>query len=216
MNRLGVIPAAGKASRWGGVWKELLPCSRNETFIDRVIRSLMIGGECERVLVVTNYEKMFTHIMRLKHYHNITFAKQEGERDAWSAIMTSFPYSEDLNLYAMPDTFYPVNAFNRDYKSDFTMGYFRTRNARRFGIICEDDNPYIVDKPNMKGEQFAWGLVIWSKRVVEFWQDNVLDIETHTQAFNMAIDKFGLDMFEIPYYSDMATFDDYKEFISGL
>lgn len=212
MTRLGIIPAAGKATRIGGAAKELLPISDSRTLLLRAVEQLE-SIPVDRTVVVTNQLKIHSHARALQD-KQVGFALQHGTMDAWSAIVDTFPYTGDLNYYLMPDTYQP-STFEPDYKYDITFGVFTTPLPSRFGVLYDGE---IIDKSNVfdGSVQEAWGTVIWSKRVVEFWQLHIAEIQTHTQAFNMAIKEFGHGVYSIPYYFDIATFADYKRLLEHV
>ena len=212
MTRLGIIPAAGLATRIGGVAKELLPVSDKRTLIHRAVDYLE-KIPVDRIVVITNQLKIQAHARALQD-KQVAFALQHGQMDAWSAIVESFPYAGDWNYYLMPDTYQPAN-FEQDYQHEITFGIFTTAFPSRFGVL---HNGQIVDKSTeFDGSwQDAWGTVVWSRRVVEFWKDNLANIETHTQAFNMAIKEFGYGIYNLPYYFDIATFEDYKKVLTHV
>jgi len=212
MTRLGIIPAAGMATRIGGVAKELLPISDKRTLIHRAVEVLE-SVPVDRTVVITNQLKMQSHARELQD-KQVGYVLQHGQLDAWSAIVETFPYAGELNYYLMPDTYQP-SLFEPDYKHDITFGCFTTPFPSRFGVMYDGQ---IIDKSDVfdGSIQEAWGTVIWSKRVVEFWQSRISEITTHTQAFNMAIKEFGHGIYTIPYYFDIATFADYKRLLAHV
>lgn len=209
IDRLGIIPAAGKAERWNGMLKELMP-TNNSTFLDRVIAA-MRAGRADAILLITNAQKAVMHIQHLCN-EPIYYAVQQGNQDAWSAICESIPLRSGMNLYAMPDTYFNTDIFSKMPEKDFNIGYFETQEAYRFGIITEHG---IVDKQPFSGTK-AWGVLSWSHRVAEYWKQNLNKIKTHTQAFNMALDNFEWSMTKLDYYYDIANFEYYKGLINEI
>jgi hypothetical protein len=137
---------------------------------------------------------------------------QFGGRDIWSAIAESLPIHGKYNLFAMPDTYYPVDVFNREYDGDFIINWFDTTAPERFGILTERG---IVNKqPMPDGKYKAWGTLAWSDKVADLWIRNINKIETYTQAFNMAIDEFGFKLNKMAFYHDLATIEDYRELVN--
>jgi hypothetical protein len=211
IERLGIIPAAGKAERWRGMPKELMPVD-DVTFIDRVIMSLY-AGNADVILLVTNPEKAALHIQHLNN-EPICYAIQQGKQDAWSAICESLPLNAGMNYYAMPDTYFDMDIFARMPEQDFNIGYFETDEPERFGVVTEFGG--VVDKHPLKGTQKAWGVLSWSYKVADFWKQNINRIETHTQAFNMAMKEFGYSMTKLEYYHDVANYEYYKRLLNGI
>ena len=219
---LGIIPSAGKGSRWGGYYKELLPLGDGEWLLDRCIKSMNIADE---ILIITSKDKIGTHVSHLNdRFPNVSFTLQKEGYDIMGAIRSSYPFTCKYNLFAMPDTVYPKYLFDfffpiGDNEPDFLLGMFQTTMPERFGVLHVDkDGEKIVNKQKSKNENstptvLAWGSMIWSDRVVDLWQD--LDIIDYTEAINVAIREFGFHSYPIDYYFDMATWKDYKEFIYG-
>jgi hypothetical protein len=112
---------------------------------------------------------------------------------------------------AFPDTYYPADIFKREFAGDFNLILFETDEPERFGVVADDA---IWDKSDLyTGHQHAYGAVVWSMEVVEFWKDHLDVIIDHTHAFNLAMTEFGFETYHMDYYHDMATFEDYVEFL---
>lgn len=212
VERLGVVPAAGRANRFGGVLKELLPVSDGATLIKRTLTAMYNGG-CDTCLVVTNRDKIVTHASHLEGW-NVYFAEQKGKRDLWSAIVESFPIHGIENLFAMPDTYLPDDVFVNFLEGDFTLGVFETTMPERFGVLTE--NGVVNKQPLPEGTYQAWGVLGWSDKVVKFWVDHMKFIETYTHAINMAMDEFGFSIKPMSFYYDLAGWVDYRGFVTRL
>jgi len=209
INTLGIVPAAGKATRWGGMLKEVLPLSEHESLISRVVRTMSIGG-ANTCLVITTPEKIRSHSEALKR-HDVIYRFQSEDIDLWGAIKESFTFMAKWNLFAMPDTFFPTSVFDAEmFKRDFNLCAFDTNKPNRFGVV---EGNQINDKPDIIGWYPAWGVLTWSRSIIDFWVENINMIQNHTQAFNMAMQEFGFHLTKMPFYYDMATFTDYEEFI---
>lgn len=212
INKLGIIPAAGHANRFGGVLKELLPIYDKVTLIRHSLNA-MNNANADAVLLITNRDKLSSHAQHLEMWR-VYYAVQLGQQDIWSAIVESLPIRGNWNMFAMPDTYYPVDIFQNLCVSDFNIGCFETKLTERFGIVTDKG---IVNKSVLPdGIYNAWGTLCWSNAVAEYWMKYINEIETYTQAFNMAIAQFGCSMVKMPFYNDLATIEDYKEFISRL
>ena len=217
MNRLGLIPAAGEASRWNGTMKELLPIGEEGSLLSRTI-AVMERGAARPTMIVTSPRKATSIFQHLAGRHEgIGYVLQSDKsRDVWGAIRESFAYNPAWTLYAMPDTYVPLDAFYRKMTSDFMLGVFRTDKAERFGVINALGT--IDDKPERLAgtKQWAWGVLAWSRRVVDFWKAQDYQIESHTDAFNQAIQKFGCESFKLDYYYDISNWSDYEELITNV
>ena len=213
----GIIPCAGKGSRWGDFLKPLLPVDDGEWLINRTVRAMHSGG-AERIVIVANEANIGTlaNHMHGKHDLPLLFMRQTHSRDIWGAILTALPLCKNSHAYfAMPDTYYPANVFDRFLLDDFEIGVFATKIPERYGVII--DHLIINKSKTLKGIQQAWGVLSWSQAVTLNWLDfeQRLGIETYTQAFNHAIETFGYGVVDMEYYHDMATWSDYKEFVSN-
>jgi len=206
MTRLGIIPAGGKASRFGGTMKEMLPCDEH-TLLDHCVAAMACGGATE-ITLLTTVDKIAIHARQLQGRH-VTYRISAGS--IWASLEDLFNVSQhDRYLFAMPDTFFPYDCFDRPMDNDFTLGLFTTFMPSRFGVLHEG---CIWDKYFESGEYKAWGVLSWTKNVVEFWKKNNHSIKDFTQAFNLAMDEFGYSTFDLAYYYDMASFNDYKAFM---
>lgn len=213
MGVLGIIPAAGMGSRWGGFYKELLPTEKGEWLIDRTISNMVVEGKANKVCVVTNLLKASTHMTHLNNkFNNLFYILQRGKNDIYSAIESSFPFAEDLNYFAMPDTYMNRNIFNNNFYLDFHLGVFRTKMPERFGVL-EGDRVYNKQIPYEEGKEFlAWGALVWTSNVVEFWQ--AVQPTDYTDAINKAMEVFEWDTFPIDFYYDFASWEDYWKFLN--
>jgi hypothetical protein len=208
IGRLGIIPAGGKASRFGGVLKELLPCGE-ETLLARATR-VMDKGAAEHVVLLTSPDRATVHVSATR---SLLIA---SDATLFKSIINAIELQAHWYLFAMPDTYIPIDTFYRKMTSDFMLGVFRTDRPERFGVVNADGR--IEDKPqHLAGtNQLAWGALAWSSKVADFWRRNSTAFETHTQAFNMAIEKFGCQAWRMDYYYDMASWADYVELVTNV
>ena len=211
MELLGIIPAGGKASRWGGYLKELLPLYDRHWLIDHTVEA-MERAEVDAILVVTSKAKLAplaAHLARQPWSAPILYAVEERGLDIWGGILEALRVQADEYLFAMPDTFYPPAAFQDCPDSDFSLAVHQTSSPERFGVLL--GNEVVNKREHPPGVYDAWGLMAWSGRVAELWR--AAGLRNYTEAINTAIEGFGLDTWRIDYYYDMATFDDYRKWI---
>ena len=135
IDRLGVIPAAGTANRFGGVIKELLPLHDQVTLLKHTLNAMKVG-RADVCLLITNRDKLQTHAKHLEQWQ-IYYAVQFGGQDIWSAIVESLPLKAKQYLFAMPDTYYPLDVFSYHFDADFTINWFTTDKPERYGILTE-------------------------------------------------------------------------------
>jgi len=213
--KLGIVPAAGKAERWGGHIKELMPTGKGEAIIDFCMQALIPATDA--ILVVTSPEKLPVMAAHLaKHDHPIAYIMQSYVGDIWGAIRTAIDFRADTYLFAMPDTVLAPSTFAHYPTYPFAMGLFKTNFPERFGVIA---NRRIVNKKPLsffeKDPPYeAWGVLKWDAECVDYWL--YADPLTYTEAFNSAIGQFGLSFWQIPLYYDMATHNDYLAYFAAI
>lgn len=208
---LGIIPAGGKAKRFGGYPKEMLPYDNNNVLLDRTVTAMCFGG-AGAYLVLTTKDKIAAHAGRLGAGYDFRISQDT----LWKSLKISFGYKASWNLFAMPDTYYPQDIFDRPemHQTDFNIGYFETIRPERFGVIQDGQ---IYDKYDFdSGNYMAWGALCWSEKVVRFWIDHISEIKNHTDAFNLAMKEYGYTLCRMDYYHDMASWGDYEKFVTGL
>jgi len=172
----------------------------------------MREASVDLILVVTSLPKLQAIATHIGGRYPVKYAIQRDTRDAWGAIRESFDIPAELTLYAMPDTIFPRDAFRRPLLAEFNMGLFRTEKSERFGMV--NGAGIITDKKEGKSG-LAWGLLAWSGQVQSYWRREDSNIQTHTQAFNMATAHYGFDMFELEFYADMASWEDYQKAVAN-
>lgn len=201
--RVGVIPAAGKAKRFGGVLKECLPLPGG-TLIELAISRLPV----DTVLVVTRPDKIAQHAEVLQD--RAIYLVQNGNNDIWSAIESALRIAADYYYFTMPDTVMPENAFYiAPQYADFALGTFETDMPERFGVL--QDGKVINKEKGLNVPAKAWGVIIWSRKVRDFWLQS--EIKDYTHAINLAIMAFGLDTWPLAYYHDISCMSDYMGLI---
>ena len=206
--KIGIVPAGGNSTRWNGYPKELLPVANGTTLLDRTIEA--VSRVTDRIVLVTSEKKVGWQTDKLGDKVDYCI----NGSGLWSGIARIFYINAEWYYFAMPDTYYPKNAICDLRGGDFNIGYFETQKPERFGVLLDGQ---IHDKEHMeKGVYRAWGLLSWSQRVVNFWRKYEGEIETHTQAFNMAMEKFGYTQHPMDYYFDLASWKDYKELMAWL
>ena len=204
-NRLGIIPAAGKARRFGGVLKELLPLPNGVSFIAEAV--LRLRNYCDDIVVVTSEEKIRDHSLELGG--NVFYAIQEDERDIYGAMVTGMHFDADHYLFTMPDTYMPRNSFSGYCNEPFAMGMHETMTPERFG--CLTDGLVINKNENIPTPAQAWGLLAWSRETKKFWK--AWDVMTYTDAINVGISNFDYVTWNLGFYHDNASIEDYMQLL---
>lgn len=211
MGKLGIVPAAGRGSRWGGTYKELLPIGTGRWLVDEAVDQLRHVG-VRRVCVVTSSEKIAVHAQHFAKPQycdlEVFFVVQRAALDLWGAILESLPYTDDVNYMVMPDTAFH-GQLPQSLDAPLMLGVFETNTPERFGAVLGD---CIQDKNlALAGTtQRAWGAVAWSREVGERW------FRDRTGSFPAALSEVMGDgayaLFPIQDYADMAMWNDYVRF----
>ena len=196
MVRIGIIPAAGRAIRFGRIPKELLPLPDGRALIDHAIDRLSF---CDRVVVVTNSRK--------EPFHNaivggrVTLVYQQGNEMLGAWLTACGLYRADHYYMTMPDTYIKRDAFaDCPHDKDFTLGVFETFEPARFGVI---EDGLVHDKHKAAATPAtAWGALAWSDDIYRLWLDK--KVWDYTVAINEALKCAGLHTWQIGEYHDCA------------
>lgn len=201
MYKLGIIPAAGKATRFGGYLKELLPLPNGYSFIREAVNRLR--PYVSEVVVITNEEKLPFHLSDLKG--DVIYMIQRYAGDIYGAIRTACDIAADYYMFTMADTYLDRFTFSNYNHADFALGMFETDIPERFG--CMVDGQIINKQPGLISPVQAWGALAWSEGVVKFWNSShQID---YTSAINAAMTRFGYSTWKIADYHDNASIIDY-------
>lgn len=198
--KLGIIPAAGKSTRFGSILKELLPLPNGQSFLREAVSRLEC---CDDIVLVTNRAKIQAHEAELGG--RVIYIVQDGDNDILSAIKSALRLKADYYLFTMPDTYLDRITFHNYKYSHFGMGLFQTNNPERFG--CLVDGKIINKQPSVLTPCQAWGVMAWSYMIADFWA--AWDFIDYTEAINEAIRVAGLETWKIENYHDNASVNDY-------
>lgn len=216
---IGIIPAGGEGSRWGGIPKMLLPYhvgGKKWSFIDYTIDSMARAG-ADKFVIIASRDTIGPLTRHLgERVGNVFYTLSEG--GMWQAIRAALPLVQDEDcLFGMPDTCHDRTIFKRmvdRYKKvpvDFVMGTFYTDKPERFGTLLKGRLfTEVVDKIGGPPSE-AWGTLLWSSAVSHLWTKN--QPMSYTAAINLALRTVGWDRVLMDYYYDMASFSDYERLI---
>lgn len=216
MKRRIIIPAAGKATRFHGLPKELLPTDMHECGLSRAVR---LAKELDGTpVVVTNRDKQVMHerILRVAEYLNdCVFVKQETMDELWGAIRLGLERDCPGGL-VLPDTVTSIAATPRHSPAGAAViqfGTFETTTPERYSVVPNATPFAIFTKANLPaGSYRAWGMVLWSAHVTNFFLDNTFD--HYDRAFEAAARTFGHATFPLSYYYDLGSFASYLSFLA--
>lgn len=197
--KIGILPAAGKAIRFGGVDKELLKLN-GKTMLEHAAARLP-----ENVVVITTEGKLQNH---MKVLPKAIFAIQEGNQDLWSAIKTGLTFQADRYYMTMPDTYMRVDVFKNAPQEDFNLGTFTTDKPERFGVLRDNR---VIDKQAGEIPATAWGVLTWSRNVRDYWLK--CEVNNFCEAINVAMTAFYFQTWDIGKYHDLASAEDYTKLL---
>lgn len=207
VSKIGIIPAAGRATRFCGLFKELLPLPNERLLLTEAVERLRF---CDQIIVVTSNEKAEAHKAILPK--DVIIQCQTG-KELWGAIQTGFMRaSADFYYMTMPDTWMETDAFADAPVNEFSLGCFRTDEPERFGVL---ENGFVVDKhKNAKRPATAWGVWAFSHEIADFWKS--AQPGDYTSAVNMALARGRWGLWEIGCYFDCANLERYLDLLGYL
>lgn len=198
-----VIPAAGLATRFGGVRKELLPLSEapGDTPLARAVaKGLALGA----VTVVTSLANVHAHARALADQPVSLVVRSDGTDDLWCSIQAGMGDGDGGLI--LPDTVWEGH-IPRTLDAAVVFGVFPTMESERYSVIRAGR---IVTKQPDTRRQSAWGCVFWRREAAALWHRE--SFATYDAAFQAAM-TLGYSTFAISAYHDFASFAAYREWI---
>lgn len=176
---IGIIPAAGHATRINGLPKFLLPLPR-DTFLLDVLRRRMVQAGASPLLIGVNTP----NVDLLDHYaaHYAYVHECNTATMSETVIQLGQFTGKQPVLFGMPDSYwFDAQVYQRlaaciDDGALVSVALFETRPEQRHGLgMCavqfdEDDNLLVTrieDKPQHTRLHLAWGALAWR---AGFWQ----------------------------------------------
>lgn len=214
---LTLLPAGGRAERFDGIYKELLPIGERDFLLSAAIRRAVALG-ATRARVISSAEKSATHARFLARHaadHAVELVvRAEGDEHLWAALRREIPAGEPA-LLVLPDTTWTCRERIPE-GADLAFGTFVTDEPHRFSVL---DEGRILTKPaGLAGPREAWGCVYWSAEVAAFWkreQERHGEYPDYDRAFEGAMRAFGHATFRIEDYRDLGTWASYAAFVSA-
>jgi len=220
---LAILPAGGRAERFGGIYKELLPIGEREYLLSSAIeRSANLGAD--RFLVISSADKADAHATFL-HEHLFSWdvtltVRRWRDTELWDSLSRALPYCAERNLLVLPDTTWTCKD-TIPAGVDLAFGTFLTDEPHRFSVLGPG-GIYTKSTGLRPGRLYeAWGVVYWSKRVAEFWLNAPIPFgrtqafADYDRAFEAAMRAFGYANFCIENYTDLGTWEAYQRFVRG-
>lgn len=207
-----IMPAGGKATRFGGIIKELLPVDETGmTLLENTAFTGMLHFKIDEIAVLTNTFKEQYHKSVLDRspvsMAPIHYIKGEYA-EVWDAIKAAIDPDQDTVLL-LPDTVINLGKGRVQITHDFMLGVFITEEPERFSTLSEGRI-----RTKVPSGVFAWGAVYWSAKVSKLLKESTA---THyDEAFNEVIEQVGYNTFPIYEYNDLGSMTYYIRYIQGL
>lgn len=218
---IGIIPAAGYATRIHGLPKMLLPTPEG-TLITSLIQR-MERARCQIIVGTrpSNYEALAGICNAL------VFKATTGTMSETVLRARSFTHAPLRILFGMPDTYFEDDdafiklAAELDDGADVAVGVFQTRPEQRHKLGMIDLTPgnevlRVVDKPIETDLTWAWGVLAWKPR---FWE-YIYEGDSHVgYAIPRALASEKLDIRAVRMtggFWDCGTPEEYFDMISYL
>lgn len=200
MRKIGLIPAAGLATRMGiDTPKELVEFN-GRPIIDYTIMNLKNIGIKDIVVVIRkDKESIQAHVNNVFSDLNFIYVYQTGKiGNLIDAIKTAYDEIKGKTVYfGFPDTIMDTNPFDTDIFTDLQLLCFRADYPQCFGTVLSDCT--IEDKPKEPKTDMCWGAIIWSKNFTEI----IMEHDDFTKALNTCENKMFKN--NIGFYKDIGT-----------
>ena len=201
-----IIPAAGSATRFGGVRKELVQFTEAPSDTP-LMRAVARGLELGRVTVVTSVANAAQHARALADLPVDLRVRSTGADDLWHSILAGL--DEDDGALLLADTVWD-GYIPRQLDAAIVFGVFQTDEPERFSTLRA--GRIVTKQPSLRREA-AWGCVLWRREAAALWRRERFD--TYDAAFQAAMG-LGYATFPIAGYNDLGTFAAYRRWMVQL
>ena len=226
---IGILPCAGKAERFGGLPKYLLPCPGG-FLLQRHINAMNeagclavgVGANENNIDLINEYASVGACLAR--HYETMVETVRSVKLYADDNL-----FIEHSVLFGMPDTYIAdeMNPYKdltdllEDSNDDLLVGMFRLRSDqyKQGGVVRVEGDKIVdvIDKPTERPERecYIWGLLAWRP---SFWQCLEPDMPHVGYGIMKAIEK-GLKVSPVKLmgrYYDCGTFERYATMIRDV
>lgn len=215
------VPAAGLATRMGGIPKFLMPISDKSTLLGFHIDNLKKIKNNE-ISIGTN--KKFYKILQ-DIYKEISIKELTSSSMVQTVTKLNLE-NKKLSLVIMPDTYFENYKIVEDMRTkiissnlDVVLGLWKIKQSQigKLGqcILEGDKVKKIIDKDVNCKEEYFWGLIMWKPSFNNF----IIDTDSHFGvSLNRAIEnklKIGHVISQDEYF-DCGTFNEYQNLLKNL
>lgn len=173
---IGILPAAGKATRIHGLPKYLLPIEDTYLLVWHLRNMRAVG--VNSVHIGTNADNLeFIHPRLLDAWAYIPRSYATMTQTVLGARLHIKP--DDNVLFAMPDTYWTAPGVLLPLQmalwneADVAVALFKTRPGQRNGGMCRirgNQISEVIDKPTNGNYRFIWGALAWTPTFWEYMQ----------------------------------------------
>lgn len=221
---LHIIPAAGKASRIGGIPKFLLPIA-SDNFLIKFHSNLLndINLDIKKVIVVST--EYFETVKRLDLDAEIIKADTKTMNETTKVAIDKFPDFSNY-LITMPDTYYEDKSIidnlihtSMENKSPISLALWMIEDYQKGKLgqvkISQEQVVDVIDKDLNCEYELAWGAISWKKEVnslIDEKDSHIGYILNPALKQNIKIDFVKANN----TYFDCGTFNEYSKLLKVL
>ena len=239
MEKVGLIPCAGGASRLGLPFaKEMFPNIHKSYYSPIIMYTIDAMQKAGVNLLIFTINPQKTDLLKFlgngkKFGMEFTYCIHPEPRSLPESINEAYHLTKDKTVvFAMPDTYVqPGNFLDiliTEHKSHLnrvvTLGCFPTNNPAKFGMVEFKDNLVqgIDDKPLVTNLKWMWGAMVWNPKFTEEINWFVATAtENHATAKEIILTdalkplinekKVYCYCFKGGSYKDLGTYDEIRE-----
>lgn len=173
---IGIIPAAGKAERMGGIPKFLLPVPGG-TLINVLANRMIdadLGVELFALTRRESFEAVLDNTPRLRRLGSLSTQTMSQTVLCGLELAKLEEVDKENVLFGMPDTYWEAPNVYEQLSAALSdsivaAALFRARPGQRLGMCAtwRDRITGVIDKPEQTSLKWAWGALAWRP---EFWQ----------------------------------------------
>lgn len=217
---IGILPAAGRAERFHGIPKYLLPVG--DTYLLKWHQEQMYAAGVDVVYVVGNRQNMGLISNHLLDKSRAIYVDTKTMTE--TVLKLADTVGDETVLFGMPDTYFveghnAYDAIATDIPdADVVLGTWQIRDSQRgkLGMVESEEDGItvkrVIDKDPNCDLLWAWGIMFWKS---SFWKHLKPDMPHVGYGVNPAIED-GLKVQYIPIagdYWDCGTPDEYFSMI---
>jgi hypothetical protein len=210
-----IVAASGKAERFGGIFKELLPAMNGKSFLEINLEKSV--NNFYRTTLVTNKEKIYAHadlIIKRNWSDKVRIVVRDiNDGELLRAVQLGQDEFVSNNCLILADTYYEYLdyiLFLNTYKIVF--GLFKIDKTERFSTL-DIKNKKLFTKE--KTQFPAWGFIGWGRKTgfrMDFTNANYDNIDGFFQR-EIEREECQLETFQLKNYFDIGTPERYAEFV---